>query len=218
MPNSALILAEPSLPHPETPPSDKKSAKTEAALTGPPSSLIYGAGISERRNYLTTKQIAFSDLRYCRLSHFHFHARPALPPFHFHFANSRKINRKPELLEPPVSYRKQRTGPPINRKLFQPPCFPFSLFTFPFSLRPFTRLVDLISHSPLVTNHCISNRIPEILEPHLTPALSIKHPVLIANFEPTVCVSPRLPEPSRGAQPETSVARQFTCQRDCCRV
>jgi hypothetical protein len=111
-----------------------------------------------------------------------------------------------------------QTSPKFNRQLSQGPCLPFSLFTFPFSLRPFTRLVDLISHSPLVTNHCISNRIPEILEPHLTPALSIKHPVLIANFEPTVCVSPRLPEPSRGAQPETSVARQFTCQRDCCRV
>jgi hypothetical protein len=29
-----------------------------------------------------------------------------------------------------------------------------------------------------------SNRKPEILEPYLTPALSTKHPVLIANFEP----------------------------------
>jgi hypothetical protein len=44
-----------------------------------------------------------------------------------------KINRKPKLLETPVSYRKQRIGLPINRKLSRGPRSPFSLFTFPFS-------------------------------------------------------------------------------------
>jgi hypothetical protein len=36
---------------------------------------------------------------------------------------SGKINRKPELLEPPVSCRKQRTAPQINRKLSPASCF-----------------------------------------------------------------------------------------------
>jgi hypothetical protein len=53
-----------------------------------------------------------------------------------------------------------------------------------YSLHPFMGPVGFTSHSPLVTSHCFSNRKPEILEPHLTTALSTQYPVLIANFEP----------------------------------
>jgi NodT family efflux transporter outer membrane factor (OMF) lipoprotein len=44
-----------------------------------------------------------------------------------------EINRQPGILEPPVSYRKQRTGPQISRQLSQGPYFPFSIFTSLFS-------------------------------------------------------------------------------------
>jgi hypothetical protein len=43
--------------------------------------------------------------------------------FRFSFAVLLKINRKPELLEPPVSHSKQRTGPLINRELLGTPSF-----------------------------------------------------------------------------------------------
>jgi hypothetical protein len=57
----------------------------------------------------------------------------SLPAHRLHPANQEKINRKPELLESPVSHRKQRTVTQINRKLSHGPRFPFSPFTFPFS-------------------------------------------------------------------------------------
>jgi tetratricopeptide (TPR) repeat protein len=81
------------------------------------------------------------------------------------------INRKPKLLEPPLSHRKQRPRPQINRKLSEGPCFPppytlsptpcfsrrqllqrssfpFSLFPFPFSGRT--------SHSSIATSHLVA--------------------------------------------------------------
>src|ERR1700683_4565723 len=43
------------------------------------------------------------------------------PNVRFSFVFLAKINRKPELIEPPVSHSKQRTGYPINRKLLGTP-------------------------------------------------------------------------------------------------
>jgi hypothetical protein len=138
---------------------------------------------------LSTARPSRKHLPICDRVRFNYHSVPLAgcppPAFRFCFAISPKINRHTGKLEPPVSYRKQRTAPPINRHTSQAPCFPFSLFTFPFSLPPFARLAGLISHSTLVTSHCISNRKLEILEPHPSPSLSTNHPVLIANFEPS---------------------------------
>jgi hypothetical protein len=117
------------------------SPQIRAASTGPSFSreeakkfrtLIYGTGIRIPSSSPKTKEIAFSDLRYSRVSHFHFLTRRPLPAFRFCCAISPRINRKPELLEAPVSCRKQRPGTQINRKLSQAPCFPFSSLTFPF--------------------------------------------------------------------------------------
>lgn len=46
-----------------------------------------------------------------------------------------KMNRKPESNQMPVSHSKQRTAPQINRKLSGLQCSPFSIFTFPLSIR-----------------------------------------------------------------------------------
>lgn len=48
-----------------------------------------------------------------------------------------KINRKPELVEPPVSHSKLMAAPPMNRKPSRTPRFPFSIFSFPqISIQP----------------------------------------------------------------------------------
>src|ERR1700683_2829440 len=44
-----------------------------------------------------------------------------------------KINRHTGKIEHLVSHRKQRTAPQINRHTSRGPCFPSSLFPFPFS-------------------------------------------------------------------------------------
>ena len=49
------------------------------------------------------------------------------------FTLTEKINRQPELLESPVSHRKQRPGHQINRQLSHGSFLPFPLFTLPFS-------------------------------------------------------------------------------------
>jgi hypothetical protein len=135
---------------------------------------------------------------------------------------NRRINRHTKLLESLVSYTKQRTAAPINRHTFRTepaavrqsnasrvPSSPFSLFTFPISNRK-----AFPSHSPLANFHCISNRKPEILESHLTPALSINHHVLIANFEPFS--TPLLP-PSH-LVPRTRVEYAFPAGRFACQT
>jgi hypothetical protein len=104
--------------------------------------------------------------------------------------NHEKINRHTGLIEPLVSHSKQRIATQINRHTSRGPSFPFSLFSFPFSLRPFTLPMSSTSHSPLVTSHWLSNRNPKILESHLSPLQSVSEPVLIANFEPTHSLSP----------------------------
>jgi hypothetical protein len=134
----------------------------------------------------------------------------------------RRINRYTKLLESLVSYTKQRTAAPINRHTFRTepaavrqsnaprvPSSPFSLFTFPISNRK-----AFPSHSPLANFHCISNRKPEILESHLTPALSINDTVLIANFEP---FSTPLLTPSH-LVPRTRVEYAFPAGRFACQT
>jgi hypothetical protein len=141
-----------------------------AAPHHPP--LIYG-----KPGYRTFRFLANSSL-FCSLS-------PAAAP-----QSCAKINRHTGKIEHLVSHRKQRTAPQINRHTSRGPRFTSLLFTFPFSLRPLRCQVTFTGHSPLPTNHFISNRKLEILDPHLTPAISTNHPVLIANFEPTVCLYP----------------------------
>jgi hypothetical protein len=147
--------------------------------------LIYREGIRIPSDSLKKKEPTFSAPRCSKVSGFIFCARRPLPTFPLCFAILPKINRHTEKIETPVSYRKQRTAPPINRHISQAPRFPFSLFTFPFFPCPMELPVSFTTHSPLLTSHCISNRKLEILEPHLSPALSTNHPVLIANFEPS---------------------------------
>jgi hypothetical protein len=134
------------------------------------------------------------------------HPTQPLPALRSSVENHEKINRKPELIEPLVSHSKQRIATQINRHTSQGPSFSFSLFTFPFS---FCYLAPQSSF----TSHCISNRKPEILGPHLSPALSINHPVLIANFEPSESppfsphISPPHPKTQHPAFPITNFPR-----------
>ena len=93
----------------------------------------------------------------------HSGARRAIP-----FANSLKINRKPELLEPPVSCRKQSTVTKINRK-------PFKVSRFPFS------------HSPNPPGTGLEND-PE------TPQSGGRRAIPFANFAPTC--TPCFPAPA----------------------
>src|ERR1700683_3386232 len=74
-----------------------------------------------RKHFLTATRIAF--FAYANFL-------PGKAPF----VRSPKINRKPELIEPPISYRKQRAGTQINRKLSQGPRLPFFLSYFPCSV------------------------------------------------------------------------------------
>jgi hypothetical protein len=69
--------------------------------------------LTDRKTRVTDRDFAFRAVRH-------------LPAFRFCFANLEKINRKPELLEPPVSCRKQSTVTKINRKPFKVSRFPFS--------------------------------------------------------------------------------------------
>ncbi len=61
------------------------------------------------------------------------YASQSHPPQACRPINSAKINREPELIEPPVSHSKQTAGLQINRQLFRCRDFPFSIFTFLFS-------------------------------------------------------------------------------------
>jgi hypothetical protein len=114
-------------------------------------------GLKNLYNYLIIKKITLPYLHSPWAPHSvsrHQQRLFAHPPS----TSSRKINRHTEKIEPPVGYRKQRTGPPINRHISRGPRFTFSIFASPISLRSFTRLVGPISDSPLVTSHCLSNR------------------------------------------------------------
>jgi excinuclease ABC subunit C len=67
-----------------------------------------------------------SDRRYAPFLHCAFCTRRTLPALRLCFANLGKINRHIKLIEPLVSYRKQRAGLPINRHISRRSCFLFS--------------------------------------------------------------------------------------------
>jgi hypothetical protein len=128
----------PSLFSAPLPSSEYRTANSKSIATPPRLEILVSHSFKKSKHFLSATRIAF--FAYANFL-------PGKAPF----VKWPKINRKPEKLEPPVSYRKQRPGTQINRKLSQGPRFQFSLC-------PMALPLSFTCHSPLVTSHSISNR------------------------------------------------------------
>jgi hypothetical protein len=114
----------------------------------------------ETRSTVQGSRIALISTKQKR-KHFLTYGKPGFRAFALHasqpirmhrncFLTSEKINRHTKLIETPLSHRKQRTGPQINRHISQGPRIPFSLFTFPFSKRLLLANTQNLTHYSLI--------------------------------------------------------------------
>jgi hypothetical protein len=132
-------------------PASSKANKSLTA-TAPKTEIDVTHSYKRRKHFLTaTKKRGCSVFRCLVPGRRCFAARTR-----FRLAETPKINRKLESLEPVASHSKQRTDSQVNRKPTGGRCFPFS--------------------DP--------NRKPKLAELLLTPAKSASATLLIANFEP----------------------------------